>query len=619
MLSAFSALAEFAGTNGYTAEGSLAIDAAGNLFGVTLRGGPASTASDDGYSQPGEVFEVPAATGTLTVLAAFNGTDGAGPDAGPILTSDGNVYGTASGGGADGDGVVWEVAAGSGAITVRGSFSGADGQSPQASLILDTAGDLLGTATAGGANGDGDIFEVAAGTDTITDLADFTGANGSDPLSRLVTGPNGVYYGTTRNGGASGLGTVYSFDPTTKDITTLYSFAGADGERPESGVYVDAAGDLFGTTDQGGTNQSGAFYELDPTTDKMVADVGATSVTLNPDGDLAPGPADTLYGTSYDGGTGDGSLFSLDESTLTPTVLYSFGDASDGAAPTGGVVTDSVGILYGTTSGGGTLNVGTVFAFDPFSTTPTPTPTPTPTTSLTPTITKSTLPADAVAGGTAKGTVTVTVADSGSAAVKGKVTVEVLASPDGATADATALGSASKMVKLKPGGSVPVAVPVKSLGSLPSGTYSLIAEATDPSGVVTASAAGGSLSVAAPTVSFTETITKVTLPASSVAGAKTKAVATIVVANGGNVTPTKDSELALFLTPDGVPADGEQVALLPEPLKAKPGKATTVKVPLKAIPALAAGQYFVAVQVTDLNGNVTTAVSAAKYTITAAV
>jgi hypothetical protein len=147
----------------------------------------------------------------------------------------------------------------------------------------------------------------------------------------------------------------------------------------------------------------------------------------------------------------------------------------------------------------------------------------------------------------------------------------------------------------------------------------LVAHATDPAGVVATSTPGQAFTASPPTIAFAETVSKVTLPASSVAGAKTKAVVTVRVTNNGNVAPTTSSEVEILLTPDGSPSDGTQVVALPESLKNKPGVTKTVTIPLRVLPSVAAGPYYVAVQVTDPDKDVTSAASSETFAITAAV
>ena len=163
------------------------MDSSGNLYGTSETGG----ASNDGT-----VFEVAQASGTATTLASFNGTDGETPLAGLIMDSSGNLYGTTEVGGASKDGTVFELAKGSGTITTLASFNGTDGANPYAALVMDSSGNLYGTASAGGASKDGTVFELAKGSGTITTLASFNGTDGNEPYGGVIMDSNGNLYGT---------------------------------------------------------------------------------------------------------------------------------------------------------------------------------------------------------------------------------------------------------------------------------------------------------------------------------------------------------------------------------------------------------------------------------------
>ena len=309
------------------------------------------------------MFEVAASSGTITTLASFTGANGANPNGGLIEDSSGNLFGTTSYGGPSGDGTVFEVADGSGTITTLASFTGNNGANPSGGLIEDSSGNLFGTTNGGGPSGDGTVFEVAAGSGTITTLASFNGANGANPQGGLVEDSSGNLFGTTCEGGPNGLrhgvrggrrqrhhhhpgllqrrqrrqpqrqpdrgqqrqslrhhlpmavpsgdGTVFEVAAGSGTITTLASFTGANGAYPYGGLVEDSSGNLFGTTPRGGTS-------------------------------------------------GDGTVFEVDHGSGTITTLASF-NGTNGASPQGGLVEDSSGNLFGTTSQAGPSGDGTVF------------------------------------------------------------------------------------------------------------------------------------------------------------------------------------------------------------------------------------------------------------------
>jgi uncharacterized repeat protein (TIGR03803 family) len=201
-------LASFNGLNGVYPVGGLILDARGNLFG---------TAEFGGAGNLGTVFMVPAGTRSISTLASFNYTNGANPLGGLALDARGNLFGTAANGGFNfggtGRGTAFEIAAGSGSITTLASFDYTNGAYPAGELILDARGNLFGTTANGGADGRGTVFEIAAGSSSITTLASFNGANGTNPLGGLILDARGNLFGTAAAGGAYGLGTIFELSP----------------------------------------------------------------------------------------------------------------------------------------------------------------------------------------------------------------------------------------------------------------------------------------------------------------------------------------------------------------------------------------------------------------------
>ncbi len=174
-----STLVDFNGTSaGSEPEDSLIIDANGNLYGTTQRGGA---------NNFGTVFEITAHSHSVTTLASFNGTNGEAPYAGLVADSAGNFYGTTRAGGTSNDGVVFKIAAGTNVITPLASFNGTNGKTPFGGVIADSSGNLYGTTNVGGSSNDGVVFKVAAGTNVLSTVANFTGIAGigANPAWRL--------------------------------------------------------------------------------------------------------------------------------------------------------------------------------------------------------------------------------------------------------------------------------------------------------------------------------------------------------------------------------------------------------------------------------------------------
>ncbi|MBV9861509.1 MAG: Hint domain-containing protein [Alphaproteobacteria bacterium] len=372
-------LVNFDVANGADPESGLIADAARDLFGTTLRGG----ANGDGT-----IFElVNTGSGyaiTPTPLASFNGDDGSLPQAGLIADTAGDLFGTATKGGAHGDGTVFELVKTSTGYANTPiplvSFNGADGANPVGGLVADAAGDLFGTTEfGGGSNNAGTVFEIVKTTtgyaSTPTTLVSFNVLDGSFPEAPLIIDAAGDLFGTTSQAGANGNGTVFELAntagsyPTIPD--TLVSFDGSDGSEPEAGLIMDGSGNLFGTTFAGGANQNyGTVFEI-PNTPNGYATTPTTLVSFDfthgkqPAGSVIMDADGNLFGTAETGGQqNDGTLFEVAKTATgyatLPTTLVDFSDTG-AAFPEAGLFADSAGDLFGTTESGGENSDGTVF------------------------------------------------------------------------------------------------------------------------------------------------------------------------------------------------------------------------------------------------------------------
>ncbi len=251
-------------------------------------------------------------------------------------------------------------------------------------LVQGTDGNLYGTTGGGGAADEGMVFEMTP-SGTLTRLYSFCSesncGDGADPNGGLVQATNGNFYGTTSAGGAFGYGTVFEMTPSGK-VTTLYSFCSqvgcADGEYPTAGLIQASDGNLYGTTQQGGTcwipTGCGTIFRIAPTGTlttlyRFCAQSEAECMDGQwPSAGLIEARNKNLYGTTSSGGSeGSGTVFSMSPSGAV-TTLYSFcvlSGCADGAIPETELVQDSSGSFYGTTYTGGTFDDGTVFRITP--------------------------------------------------------------------------------------------------------------------------------------------------------------------------------------------------------------------------------------------------------------
>jgi uncharacterized repeat protein (TIGR03803 family) len=367
-------------------EGGLIFDASGNLYGTTGRGGAY------GY---GTVFKLaPNSNGTWneTLLHSFNknGKDGYSPDASLIFDAAGSLYGVTSLGGSDDVGTVFELtpkAGGGWAEKILHSFkaNGEDGNTPAASLVFDAAGNLYGTTLSGGADTWGTVFELApmAGggwAEKILHHFNLNGKDGADPYAGLIFDAAGSLYGTTIGGGTYTGGTAFEVSPRAGGGWTekvLHSFNPNDegGFGPSAGLVFDSTGSLYGTTLSGGAFKYGTAFQLTPEAGggwahKVLHNFGATQQDGRyPYASLIFDAAGDLYGTTSQGGSQDaGMAFELKpgaDGSWGEKVLVGFEMKDNAGGDPSGLIFDTAGNLYGTTSSGGSDGGGTAFELTP--------------------------------------------------------------------------------------------------------------------------------------------------------------------------------------------------------------------------------------------------------------
>jgi uncharacterized repeat protein (TIGR03803 family) len=328
------------------------------------------------------------------VLYSFgSGDDASGPYAPVVMDVSGNLYGTA-GGGTYHLGTVFQLTPGSHGWTesVLYSFGGTkdDGVGPQAGVTLDKLGNLYGTTQWGGVYDRGTVFELTPGSSGWTESVLYSfGANNGDgivPYAGVVLDAAGDLYGTTVGGGASEGGTVYELSPGSGgwNETLLYGFGGKnnDGYCPYAGLIWDNAGDLYGTTEMGGTHGDGAVYELRHTPggawkEHILYNFGSAKGdgAFPWTGSLVFDTSGNLYGVTPVGGTNIcfseydcGTVYELSpgrNGRWKERVLYNFSQGAGGNGPVG-VVMDQAGNLYGATFyGGSACGCGVVFKLSP--------------------------------------------------------------------------------------------------------------------------------------------------------------------------------------------------------------------------------------------------------------
>jgi len=256
---------------------------------------------------------------------------------------------------------------------------GTDGAYLGANLTFDSAGNLYSTTNLGGAYGYGTVFQLTPNGDgswSESVIHSFNGADGSTPTSGSpIFDLAGNLYGTTNQGGDYGAGAVFELTPNGDGSWTesvIHSFNGADGSQPIAGLIFDQAGNLYGTTTAGGVSGGGTVFQLAPNGDGTWTESVLHSFSggdgSGPTANLALDSAGNLYGTSlYGGAYGEGTVFELipnADGTWTESVLHSF-SGRDGRLPWWGLIFDHNGNAYGTTWAGGAYDGGTIFRLKP--------------------------------------------------------------------------------------------------------------------------------------------------------------------------------------------------------------------------------------------------------------
>jgi uncharacterized repeat protein (TIGR03803 family) len=389
----------------------LAFDGAGNLYGVTSDGGGLGYCGNDGC---GTAFELsPNGSGQWSEIVLFRFDYGATPEdptSGVFVNSAGQVFGEAAfGTNAGQNGVVFELtpSAGQWSLSDVSTFTNGDGVYPRTTLVEDQAGNLFGTTITGGAFNEGSVYELelaSGGGWNEKMIYSFTpqqvrGYGGPNP-SALIVDSAGNLYGETQEGGQFGGGMVYELSPAANGTwieKTLFSFKGwDDGHAPQGGLVMDRSGNLYGTTEYGGSGSekgkvqtgNGVVFELHLEANGVWSEKvlyrfgGYPSDGAHSQAGLVFDHAGNLFGTTFEGGSssnctsggrnpvtvGCGTAFELtpEAGSWREVMLHSFlGSTSDGQYPLSRLVLDPAGNVYGTTYTGGTDGAGTAYELSP--------------------------------------------------------------------------------------------------------------------------------------------------------------------------------------------------------------------------------------------------------------
>jgi uncharacterized repeat protein (TIGR03803 family) len=315
------------GTNesGLNPSGSLTKASDGKLYGMTISGGSRNL---------GVIFSFNPTTGIYTKLMDFDYTNGANPYGSLMQANDGKLYGMTPFGGSNSYGVIFSFDPVSLIYTKLVDFDNTNGGYPEGNLMQASNGKLYGMTSAGGINGFGVIFSFDPSSSTYTKLKDFnytytddfndTNGDGAYPYGSIMQASDGMLYGMTTYGGTgnvikggSGIGIIFSIDPSSSTYTKLKDFDYANGYYPYGNLMQAGDGLLYGMTNSGGTGDMGVIFSFDPSS--------------------------SVYTTRTDF------------------------DFTDGAYPFGNLIQAHDGKIYGMTNGGGSSDVGVIFSYDPLT------------------------------------------------------------------------------------------------------------------------------------------------------------------------------------------------------------------------------------------------------------
>jgi uncharacterized repeat protein (TIGR03803 family) len=299
----------------------------------------------------------------FTTLVNFTGPNGDAPFQENLVQGvDGNLYGTTTYGGTGSSGIIFKMTPGGTLTTIHNFANTPDGANPYTGLVLGTNGKFYGTTAEGGTSGLGTVFSVTT-AGVVTILHSFSGTDGEIPYGDLIQGVDGAFYGTTQFGGdiGSGYGTVFKITAS-GTFTSLHSFDNTtDGYEPFAGLTLASTGEFYGTTAGGPGADFGTVFKISSNGAYTLLHTFVDTDGWEPEGVLMQATSGKIYGTTVRGGAdGLGEVFTITTAGAF-TLLHSFATVTEGYEPVAGLIQASDGNFYGTTFGGGTFGEGNIF------------------------------------------------------------------------------------------------------------------------------------------------------------------------------------------------------------------------------------------------------------------
>jgi uncharacterized repeat protein (TIGR03803 family) len=312
------------------------------------------------------------------LIHTYDGSDGSGPQSKLVMIS-GELYGTTSTGGNNNRGIIFKINS-EGTHTILyhfGSSGENDGDNPHGGLIANADNTVLyGTTVSGGSSNSGTIYSILPnGSDyNVLYNFDFRDQYGCNPYAGLFLS-NDKLYGTNFATGDHNAGTIFAYDISGASLSLVHGFTGGAGGSSPKCTLIRSGNLLYGTTMQGGDNNTGTIfsYNLINSTFTVMYSFTATTDGINSDGANPVAELllynNNLYGTAISGGNGTGTVFVINKYTNTFTTMHLFESNTSyhGAYPYGGLILFG-GVLYGTTSqGGATIDGSTIYTISPVS------------------------------------------------------------------------------------------------------------------------------------------------------------------------------------------------------------------------------------------------------------
>jgi uncharacterized repeat protein (TIGR03803 family) len=353
--------------NGKNPSNQELLEVNGKMYGVTNLGGD---------NDAGVLFEFDPATGNYTVRHNFDDSTGKNPNCYLLLSSNGKIYGTATRGGVNNTGTIFEYNTTTNVLVRKQSMGTSiiTGRNPNGKMVEASSGVFYGVCQAGGALNSGTVFKYTLSTNIIEQKDDFeSNVSGRNVYGGLMKASNGILYGMTSYGGiGTNAGTLYQFDIAADSIKVLVHFNGLNG-RNGRGVPIQIGGDLYGLTYYGNYSSStgkGLLYKYNIAADTIsrVRTFGSTNTGYYPTGNLVPSTAGKYFIVMQTGGISNnyaGTISEWNLSTNAFTNRKSFNAGLNGSRPLGNLKKSSVnGKYYGLASNGGSGDFGTIYEFD---------------------------------------------------------------------------------------------------------------------------------------------------------------------------------------------------------------------------------------------------------------